>query len=205
MDKQDEGDEYQYQEEERQEDEYEQDYLDGGRRGRGGPSVGIRRSTRTSTLNANGKREGSSDSGLWRGERRSTRLSGGDAFPDVEPRRKRARTEESTASAPSTDGAPSDSQGLTNGIRVKTSGAAALKPTEIAMEQIAGKKKSKFWVYAVEPIPAPSSHRLASASKSSDMNGHEANGHNANHAEGSEDAQSSTNILEGSLSPITSP
>jgi hypothetical protein len=45
---------------------------------------------------------------------------------------------------------------------VKTSGAAALKPTEVAMEQIAGRKKSKFWVYAVEPTseaekpPSPS-------------------------------------------------
>lgn len=44
---------------------------------------------------------------------------------------------------------------VTNGLKINISGAAALKPTEIALEQIAGKKRSKFWVYAVEPIPGP--------------------------------------------------
>lgn len=34
---------------------------------------------------------------------------------------------------------------------MKTSGAAAVKPTEVVVEQVAGKKKSKFWYYAVEP------------------------------------------------------
>ncbi|PPQ71464.1 hypothetical protein CVT26_011243 [Gymnopilus dilepis] len=202
----DDGDEYQYQEEERLEDEYEQDFSEGGRRGRSGPSVGTRRSTRTSTLNANGKREGSSDSWLWRGERRSTRLSGGEALLDAEPRRKRARTEESTASAPSTDGGLPESYPVANGVRIKNSGAAALKPTEIAMEEIAGKKKSKFWVYAVEPIPATSSPEPPSTSRSSDANGRGANGHNLDRPEESEDAQSSANmVLDGSLSPATSP
>lgn len=36
---------------------------------------------------------------------------------------------------------------------MKRTGAAGLKPGEVAVEQVAGKKKSKFWVYAVEPIP----------------------------------------------------
>jgi hypothetical protein len=56
-------------------------------------------------------------------------------------------------SAPSMDSGLNGNIGVKNGVRVKASGAAALKPTEIAMEQIAGKKKSKFWVYAVEPVP----------------------------------------------------
>lgn len=40
-----------------------------------------------------------------------------------------------------------------NGIKVKKNGAAAVKPTEVALEQVAGRKRSKFWYYAVEPIP----------------------------------------------------
>jgi len=39
--------------------------------------------------------------------------------------------------------------------QVKPSGAAAIKPTEVAMEQIGGRKKSRFWYYAVEPVSAP--------------------------------------------------
>jgi hypothetical protein len=42
----------------------------------------------------------------------------------------------------------------------KSKSAAVLKPTETAVEQLAGKKKNKYWFYAVEPIanggaPAP--------------------------------------------------
>jgi hypothetical protein len=40
-------------------------------------------------------------------------------------------------------------------LPVKHSGAAAVKPTEVAIEQIAGRKKSRFWYYAVEPVSAP--------------------------------------------------
>jgi len=72
-----------------------------------------------------------------------------------EPARKRARTEDSQTSAQSTEPPVVDKTSVANGIRVKTSGAAALKPTEVAMEQIAGRKKSKFWVYAVEPASEP--------------------------------------------------
>jgi hypothetical protein len=39
-------------------------------------------------------------------------------------------------------------------LEVKHSGAAAVKPTEVAIEQVAGRKKSRFWYYAVEPMPA---------------------------------------------------
>ena len=37
-------------------------------------------------------------------------------------------------------------------MKLKVGGAAAIKPTETVVETIAGKKKSRFWVYAVEPI-----------------------------------------------------
>jgi len=36
--------------------------------------------------------------------------------------------------------------------KLKTTGAAALKPTEMIVEQVAGKKKSRFWIYAIEPV-----------------------------------------------------
>lgn len=39
--------------------------------------------------------------------------------------------------------------------KIKNQGAAAMKPSEIPMEQVNGKKKSKFWYYAVEPIAGP--------------------------------------------------
>ena len=157
------------------------------RRGRGAAAAGTRRSTRTTVVNNNGKREGSSDSALWRGERRSTRLGGLDTSRDIEPPRKRARTEDSMDmdSIHSNDTAAADKTGVANGVRVKTSGAAALKPTEIALEQIAGKKRSKFWVYAVEPVataeptpsdvlagpPAPSPHQTGTKTDDKHTNG----------------------------------
>ncbi len=85
---------------------------------------------------------------------------------DEEPARKRARTEDSQTSAQSSDAPVGDNVGVANGVRVKTTGAAALKPSEVAMEQVAGKKKSKFWVYAVEPAseqerpPSPTSEGI---------------------------------------------
>lgn len=144
------GDDYKFQEDEDRDEEYEQDSQNGGngsKRGRNGLSRGTRRSTR----NANGKREGSSDSAMWRGERRSSRLAGPEIPVDDEPARKRARTEESQSSSQSND----LSAGLMDGTNVKKTGAAALKPTEVVMDQVAGKKKSKFWVYAVEPASEP--------------------------------------------------
>ena len=160
---QDDGDEYTYQDEDGRDEEYERQFMNeanGHRRTRACSSnVAPRRSTRASTMNANGKRESSSDSWLWRSERRSSRLAGVEALLDVEPPKKRARTEESTTSTYSNDLVPPDNHGTSNGVRVKNVGAAALKPTEIALEQIAGKKRSKFWVYAVEPVPgAPPPH-----------------------------------------------
>jgi hypothetical protein len=111
-------------------------------------------------LNANGKREGSTESnpGNWKGERRSARLGFQDPF-EVDRAPKRARTEESTTSAGSADASSvadaqlNDATNGTSKVKVKMTGAAALKPNEVAMEQVAGKRKSKFWVYAVEPLP----------------------------------------------------
>lgn len=186
-------------------------------------SNGIRRSSRTTAkLNTNGKRESSSDSWThWRGERRSSRLGGPDVQYDLEPPPKRARTEDSTMSANSAADAPSAStnNGVHNGLNIKQSGAAALKPTEIAMEQIAGKKRSKFWVYAVEPIPgtgpgpAPQhsmvkEEELTNGAISAGANGH-SNGNGdyhttspPRHAKGRK--MDHDRSLEGSLSPLES-
>lgn len=84
----------------------------------------------------------------------------------------------------SNDTAGAEKTGVANGVRVKTSGAAALKPTEIALEQIAGKKRSKFWVYAVEPVasveptpdalagpPTPSPHQTDPKANGKHTNG----------------------------------
>ena len=58
---------------------------------------------------------------------------------------------------------------MENGIKVKRSGAAALKPTEVAVEQIAGRKKSKFWVYAIEPIPGDTAMDIDHSSNEADI------------------------------------
>lgn len=146
-------------------------------------------------MNANGKREGSSESslGTWKGERRSTRLGFQDPF-EVERPAKRARTEESITSVGSGD-ASSTVSGQVNGngmskIKVKTTGAAALRPNEIALEQVAGKKKSKFWVYAVEPIPEPEPEGGASEGENvgvrmnGDGSSHSGNGHETVNGQG---------------------
>lgn len=73
---------------------------------------------------------------------------------------KRARTEESTTSSGSGGLALPPSNGNSDS---KGSGAAAVKPTEIAVEQVNGKKKSKYWFYAVEPAPSPSGNEKLSS------------------------------------------
>lgn len=78
------------------------------------------------------------------------------------------------------DAASSASPGPDQSLRLKSSSAAALKPTEIALEQIKGKKRSKYWVYAVEPIPGaappPPDPGLSNGAPSNGMNGHATNG-----------------------------
>ena len=86
---------------------------------------------------------------MWRGERRSSRLVGLDSDSFEDQHRKRARTEESVTSGD----ASVETNKPTDGP-VKSQGAAALKPGETALEVLPGKKKSRFWMYAVEPIPS---------------------------------------------------
>jgi len=126
-------------------------------------------------MNANGKRAPPPDPWAdWRGERRSTRLGAPlDVQVDAPSVTKRARTEESTVSTNSLDRhTPADAQGAVGELKVKVNGAAAVKPTETVVEQIAGKKKSKFWVYAVEPVPNKALPAGINGDESSQINGH---------------------------------
>ncbi|KAJ7110032.1 hypothetical protein C8R44DRAFT_270447 [Mycena epipterygia] len=224
FDDEEDADEYTYQEAETYDDEFDDDFLnfrddsEGPSNRRASSSNGRRRSTRTAVLNANGKRETAQEEpwAQWRGERRSTRLGApADTQLDPEPPNKRARTEDSTMSTGSADAASTTSHGAKNGLKLKTSGAAALKPTEIALEQIAGKKRSKFWVYAVEPIPgaepAPPPDPANGASSAGD--GSEANGHESDMeidsppsapGNGNGNGREFDRSLDGSLSPLNS-
>ncbi|KAJ7040427.1 hypothetical protein C8F04DRAFT_1083534 [Mycena alexandri] len=221
------ADEYTYQAE-AYDDEMDDDFLnfrdesEGPSNRRASSSNGRRRSTRTAVLNANGKREAAQEEQWpqWRGERRSTRLGAPpETQLDVEPRNKRARTEDSTMSTGSADVASNASHGAKNGLKLKSSGAAALKPTEIALEQIAGKRKSKFWVYAVEPVPG-----AEPAADSDPVNNGAASSADDSHMSETNDNQSDVDMemdtpppgpangkgrnfdrsLDGSLSPLNS-
>ncbi|KAJ8084449.1 hypothetical protein PM082_003219 [Marasmius tenuissimus] len=166
IDSEDEVDEYRqtegdYEDDFEDPDAFDEDTGRPRRSTRAAHAVGQRRSTRTAVLNANGKREAAEDPyHNWRGERRSARLGAPPEFQlDFDPPPKRARTEDSSMATSSSPG-PSDSMSPTPdpdtrqpSVKVKTTGAAALKPTEVAMEELVGKKRSKFWVYAVEPMP----------------------------------------------------
>ncbi|KAJ7492443.1 hypothetical protein FB451DRAFT_1218323 [Mycena latifolia] len=225
FDDEDDADEYTYQEAETYDDEFDDDFLnfrdesEGPSNRRASSSNGRRRSTRTAVLNANGKREAAQEEpwAQWRGERRSTRLGAPpDTQLDLEPRNKRARTEDSTMSTGSVDAASTASAGVKNGLKLKTSGAAALKPTEIALEQIAGKKRSKFWVYAVEPIPGaepapPPPDPANGGSSAGDSQMSDTNGHDSDMEIDSPPALGKGNgreeferSLDGSLSPLES-
>jgi hypothetical protein len=142
---QEDGDEYK-----QEDDEDDPDVGYGRSRGprRGTATEGTRRSARTaSTSKANGKRTAPDDWSQWRGERRSTRLGAPNATQDVvaPPEPKRAKTDESSVSAYSDDHS-------SKGTGPSKDSAAALKPTEFTTEQVSGRKKSKFWYYAIEPI-----------------------------------------------------
>jgi hypothetical protein len=162
---QEDGDEYQQEEEDE-----EPDAGYGRSRGsrRGAATEGTRRSTRTtSTSKANGKRAAPDDWTQWRGERRSTRLGAPDATQDVAaiPEPKRAKTDESSISAYS-DGHSSKGDGPSK------DSASALKPTEFATEQVKGRKKSKFWYYAVEPVPVADGNSVNNQQPLHEQNGH---------------------------------
>ncbi|KAI1789828.1 hypothetical protein LXA43DRAFT_1019768 [Ganoderma leucocontextum] len=157
-----EEDEYTYQPQDEEDEEYEDqgefDDLDDPKCRRG--AAATRRSTRTNGAQAE------DDWSEWRGERRSVRLGAPVDMQLDEPPPKRARTDDSAVSGNSGDAPPTNGKSG-SGLKIKINGAAAVKPTETAVEAIAGKKKSKFWYYAVEPVavaptsgvePPPTSH-----------------------------------------------
>lgn len=110
----------------------------------------------------------------WRGERRSSRLGAPEDMQLDHPP-KRARTEDSTTSSgsvgfPGSEVAPPERE-----QKVRDEGAAAIKANEIPMERVNGKKKSKFWYYAVEPIAGPARSSVLGSKILATANG---NGHN---------------------------
>lgn len=172
----DDADEYQFEEDNDYDDEpFAEDNFGSSRsHGRRQPgATAQRRSTRATKT----KRLSPDLSAFeWKGERRSARLGPSEETP-VERPSKRARTEESTISSTSAGWPPVLPAENSNGVsKAKANGAAAVKPTEIAVEQLGGKKKSKFWFYAVEPISAPSDVLPPGGSGLTSLNGHEHNG-----------------------------
>lgn len=98
--------------------------------------------------------------------------------------------------------------------RNRSRGAAAMKPTETAVEVVPGKKKSKFWYYAVEPIagaqapaaiPPATRASLHDAGEDVPMNGL----HIDDRSESAPSCQSQDDVdmyrrsIEGSLSPAS--
>lgn len=175
-----------------------------GRR-RASADTGRRRSTRTAALSNTAKRSVVDTDPLtqWRGERRSARLGAPPEAQLDEPPSKRARTEDtlsvnsgisdmaidSSVDLPVAPVAPVEKP-----LQMKHSGAAAIKPTEVAMEQVGGRKKSRFWYYAVEPISTPPAAALT----------HETG---KTRGAGSDFTSSESTVvprLEGSLSPALS-
>ncbi|KAH7930423.1 hypothetical protein BV22DRAFT_1191253 [Leucogyrophana mollusca] len=208
---QDDADEYKFEEDNDYGDDEqfaEDDFLNFRDRpnGRRAPATAQRRSSRATK----GKRPSPDLAAYeWRGERRSSRLGA----PEDDPPRKRARTEESTTSSTSLGWASSSAAPVAssngNGTKPKVNGAAAVKPTEIAVEQVGGKKKSKFWFYAVEPIPGPPG--LGAGAAHGDMVPSVANGHPQNGDAGGDAGPSGNGhmmavdrSMEGSLSPAPS-
>lgn len=166
---------------------------------RAATDMGRRRSTRTAAINNSAKRSATEADPWtqWRGERRSARLG---APPDAqldEPPSKRARTEDTLSVKSGVSDVVIDSpidSPVEKPLQVKHSGAAAVKPTEVAMEQVGGRKKSRFWYYAVEPVSAPP---IAA----------QANGSGNPRGAGSDFTSSESTAvprLEGSLSPAPS-
>lgn len=133
-----------------------------GRR-RASTDMGRRRSTRTAAISNTSKRSVADTDPLtqWRGERRSARLGAPPEAQLDEPSSKRARTEDTLSVKSGISDMAIDSSvdlpvaPIEKPLEVKHSSAAAIKPTEVAVEQVGGRKKSRFWYYAVEPVAAP--------------------------------------------------
>jgi len=163
------GDEYTFQEDEDYDEPMEDEF---GQKSR----VPGRRSAR----NASGRSNEADNWSQWRGERRSSRLGAPpETQLDEQPPAKRARTEESTASS---DYGPSSSstRGESTSSTINKRSAAAIKPGEIPLERVQGKKGSKFWFYAVEPIPGHTVTPAPNGASSSEINGHISNSHTGN-------------------------
>jgi len=204
------GDEYQFEEDNDYDDEAFGDDLSSNQSNRR-RAEGTRRSSRATK----GRRVSRSPDGTgkmeWGAERRSTRLG----VPEhATSSRKRARTEDSVTSSSSYDVNPSIPTERTAAKVAKTNGAASVRPTEIAVEQVAGKKKSRYWFYAVEPIPAPSGEAPMGTNGDDNLNSsneHLPNGNvvsNMSAAHLNEDAMDvDSNVdveTEGSLPPASS-
>ncbi|OJA19543.1 hypothetical protein AZE42_01461 [Rhizopogon vesiculosus] len=203
----DDADEYQFEEDNDYDDEpFNEDNISSSR------SFGRQQSRmaaqRRSTRATKGKRASPDLSAFeWRGERRSARLGASEETPTDRPL-KRARTEESTTSSTTAGWPPALQADSSDGVsKAKANGAAAVKPTEIAVEQLGGKKKSKFWFYAVEPIPTPSSVLSPGGSASTSLNGHQHNGDTSLHGispstHDNGDVMNIDSRKEDSLSPV---
>lgn len=205
---------YQEQEDEEYEDHAEFDDLSGFRSGDSSTSnrygsMGRRRSSRAAATNGHQSNNGNGSLSEWRGERRSRRLGASSETQLDEPPPKRARTEDSVVSSNSADAPPTAQNG-----RNRSHGAAAMKPTETAVEVVPGKKKSKFWYYAVEPIagaqapsilPPVAKASLSDAGEDVPMNGL----HIDDRSESAPSCQSQDDVdiyrrsIEGSLSPAS--
>jgi hypothetical protein len=172
-----------------------------GRR-RAPTDMGRRRSTRAAAISSTAKRSAADTDPWtrWRGERRSTRLGAPPEAQLDEPPSKRARTEDTLSVKSGISDMAIDSSvdlpvaPVEKPLQVVHSGAAVIKPTEVAMEQIGGRKKSRFWYYAVEPVSAPPAA----------VPTHETGN---THGVGSDFTSSESTVvprLEGSLSPALS-
>ncbi|EJD51911.1 hypothetical protein AURDEDRAFT_55949 [Auricularia subglabra TFB-10046 SS5] len=132
-DQDDGGDDYNFQEQDEEEDDVDFESVASG-------PAAPRRSTRKAVLNGNGKRPAVFDDVGLHGERRSTRQAAAAAAEwekEKERAPKRARTESPPAiELPATGGH----------FPVIAQKHKIVKDNEQVVEQVAGKKKSKFWV-----------------------------------------------------------
>jgi hypothetical protein len=194
-------------------DDYDANELgESRRRTRGKPvaATAPRRSGRTTNLR---KRPSEAESPQeWRGERRSSRVAtrGGDSShyddnddgdPEARPR-KRSRMS-STGTAPEDETLVTTQNG-SNGVGSSSKpagGASRLKPNERLVEAVTGKKKSKFWYYAVEgPLDNGSNQVTAVASPApapTEEASHPEEDNGAAHKEVEYDARSISSMVNG--------
>src|SRR6266436_1443013 len=115
-------------------------------RRRASTDMGRRRSTRTAAISNTAKRSVTDTDPLsqWRGERRSARLGAPPEAQLDEPSSKRARTEDTLSVKSGISDMAIDSSvdlpvaPIEKPVEVKLSSAAAIKATEVAVEQIGG-------------------------------------------------------------------